>query len=122
MHRRLDLAGALANHPRVLFLDEPTTGLDAQSRRLLWDRIGELRDAGVAVVLTTQYLEEADQLADVVAILDMGEVVARGTPAELKARFGSATDWLGAERAAPGAVQLAVDEVADIRGARRICG
>ncbi|MEY2420657.1 MAG: type transport system ATP-binding protein [Acidimicrobiaceae bacterium] len=91
MQRRLDLAGALAHRPRVLFLDEPTTGLDAQSRRLVWSRVQEVRESGVAVLLTTQYLEEADQLADVVAVLDDGRIVATGTPTELKTRFSTTT-------------------------------
>jgi ABC-2 type transport system ATP-binding protein len=88
MQRRLDLATALLRRPQVLFLDEPTTGLDAQSRRALWEKVRALRDDGVAVFLTTQYLEEAELLADDVAILDGGRVVAQGTPAELAARHG----------------------------------
>lgn len=86
MRRRLDIAGALANQPMVLFLDEPTTGLDAQSRRALWQRVRDLRDAGTTVLLTTQYLEEADTLADHLAILDRGHIVADGTPADIKQR------------------------------------
>jgi ABC-2 type transport system ATP-binding protein len=91
MRRRLDLAGALINEPRVLFLDEPTTGLDAQSRRAMWARIRALREEGAAIFLTTQYLEEADVLADRVAILKGGRVVAQGTPDELMHANGDAT-------------------------------
>ena len=80
MRRRLDLAAALVNRPSVLFLDEPTTGLDPASRRAIWDEVGHLRDEGVTVLLTTQYLEEADQLADRVAIMADGRIVATGTP------------------------------------------
>lgn len=90
MKRRLDLALALVHDPRVLFLDEPTTGLDPQSRTALWEEVGKLaREDGVTVFLTTQYLEEADVLADRVGIIDQGRIVAEGTPAELKAEFGA---------------------------------
>jgi ABC-2 type transport system ATP-binding protein len=89
MKRRLDLALALVHHPRLLFLDEPTTGLDPQSRAALWDEVRRLAtDDGVTVFLTTQYLEEADVLADRVGIIDRGRIVAEGTPAELKAEIG----------------------------------
>jgi ABC-2 type transport system ATP-binding protein len=88
MKRRLDLAGALLHHPQILFLDEPATGLDAQSRRALWEETGTLRAAGSAIFLTTQYIEEADRLADRVAILDRGVVAADGTPGELRQRVG----------------------------------
>jgi ABC-2 type transport system ATP-binding protein len=92
MKRRLDLALALAHHPRILFLDEPTTGLDPQSRSALWDEVVRLkRDEGVTVFLTTQYLEEADLLADRVGIIDHGRIVAEGTPASLKAEIGRPT-------------------------------
>jgi ABC-2 type transport system ATP-binding protein len=86
--RRLDLAGALLHRPRVLFLDEPTTGLDPQSRRALWEQVRELRDQGSAIFLTTQYLEEAAQLADRIAILQAGGLVAQDTPAGLRRRHG----------------------------------
>ncbi len=88
MKRRLDLGLALVHRPRLLFLDEPTTGLDPQSRAALWDEVRRLADDGVTVFLTTQYLEEADVLADRVGIIDRGRIVAEGTPAELKASIG----------------------------------
>ena len=88
MRRRLDLAMALIHAPEVLFLDEPTTGLDPTSRTTLWEEVRRLRDEGTTVFLTTQYLEEADQLADRVGIIDAGEIVAEGTPAALKAEVG----------------------------------
>jgi ABC-2 type transport system ATP-binding protein len=88
MKRRLDLAISMIERPELLFLDEPTTGLDPRSRESLWATIGRLVDDGVTVLLTTQYLDEADRLADQVAVLDGGRIVARGTPDELKARLG----------------------------------
>jgi ABC-2 type transport system ATP-binding protein len=92
MKRRLDLALALVHGPRVLFLDEPTTGLDIQSRSALWQEVSGLaRREGATVFLTTQYLEEADALADRVGIIDRGRLVAEGTPAELKAEIGRPT-------------------------------
>ena len=89
MRRRLDLAAALVAHPTVLFLDEPTTGLDPQSRNDLWEVIESLVGGGTTVLLTTQYLEEADRLASTLAVLDHGHVIAGGTPAELKADLGA---------------------------------
>jgi ABC-2 type transport system ATP-binding protein len=92
MKRRLDLALALLHGPRVLFLDEPTTGLDIQSRTALWDEVAHLsRDEGMTVFLTTQYLEEADQLADHLGIIDHGKIVVEGTPQALKAQVGRPT-------------------------------
>src|SRR4051794_12596131 len=89
MKRRLDLALALVHRPSILFLDEPTTGLDPQSRTALWAEVARLaRDEGMTVFLTTQYLEEADVLADRVGIIDRGTIVAEGTPAQLKAEVG----------------------------------
>ncbi len=88
MRRRLDLAMALVHEPRVLFLDEPTTGLDPLSRQAIWTEVRRLNDDGTTVFLTTQYLEEADQLADRVAIIQSGRIVAEGTPAALKAEVG----------------------------------
>ncbi len=89
MRRRLDLAMALIHEPQVLFLDEPTTGLDPSSRLLLWDEVRRLQHQGTTVFLTTQYLEEADQLADRVGIIAGGELVAEDTPAALKAQVGN---------------------------------
>ncbi|MEE6262405.1 ATP-binding cassette domain-containing protein [Plantactinospora sonchi] len=89
MRRRLDLAASLIMTPRVLFLDEPTTGLDPRSRNQLWSAVRELAANGTTVLLTTQYLEEADQLADRVCVIDSGRVVAEGTSDELKARIGA---------------------------------
>jgi len=91
MRRRLDLALALVHRPRVLFLDEPTTGLDPTSRAALWREVRSLNDEGTTVFLTTQYLEEAEQLADRVGIIARGNLVAEGTPAFLKARVGEPT-------------------------------
>ena len=89
MQRRLDLAAALVQEPRVLFLDEPTTGLDPVSRKTIWEEVKALNDEGTTVFLTTQYLEEADQLADNVGIIDNGRIVAEGTPESLKAEMGN---------------------------------
>jgi ABC-2 type transport system ATP-binding protein len=88
MRRRLDLALALVKRPEVLFLDEPTTGLDPQSRAALWAQLRRYRDDGMAIVLTTQYLEEADRVCDLVAIIDAGRLAAEGTPQALKADLG----------------------------------
>jgi ABC-2 type transport system ATP-binding protein len=89
MQRRLDLAAALVHEPRVLFLDEPTTGLDPVSRKTIWEEVQELNNEGTTVFLTTQYLEEADQLADNVGIIDSGKIVAEGTPESLKSEIGN---------------------------------
>jgi ABC-2 type transport system ATP-binding protein len=89
MKRRLDLAISMIERPELLFLDEPTTGLDPRSREQLWGTVRRLVEEGVTVLLTTQYLEEADQLADTIAVLDRGRVVARGTPDELKSSLGA---------------------------------
>src|SRR4030095_8755770 len=86
MRRRLDLAMTLVGNPRIIFLDEPTAGLDPRSRRTMWQLIRELVAAGVTIFLTTQYLEEADELADQVAVLDHGRLIAEGAPETLKRR------------------------------------
>jgi ABC-type multidrug transport system ATPase subunit len=95
MRRRLDLAAALLHRPPVLFLDEPTTGLDPESRFALWDSVRDLSLSGTTVLLTTQYLEEADTLADQVVIISAGKAVGTGTPAQLKARLGTVRFDLG---------------------------
>ncbi len=111
MRRRLDLALALVHQPRLLFLDEPTTGLDVQSRSALWDEVARLaNDEGVTVFLTTQYLEEADALADRVGIIDTGKIVAEGTPDALKDEIGRPT------------VQAAPLEPAEIEQLREVLG
>jgi ABC-2 type transport system ATP-binding protein len=88
MRRRLDLAASLIGHPSVLFLDEPTTGLDPSARALMWEIVRQLVADGTTLLLTTQYLDEADQLASRVAVIDGGKVIAEGTPAELKSSVG----------------------------------
>jgi ABC-2 type transport system ATP-binding protein len=105
MRRRLDLAMTLVGSPRVLFLDEPTTGLDPRSRHTMWDSIRALAASGVTVFLTTQYLDEADELADRIAVLDQGRIVAEGTPDDLKRRIPGGHVRL--EFAAPPALRAA---------------
>jgi oleandomycin transport system ATP-binding protein len=100
MRRRLDLAASLVTRPRVLYLDEPTTGLDPRSRNDMWDVVRGLTATGVTVLLTTQYLEEADMLASEIAVIDHGVVIATGTPQELKARTGALTLAVRPSRAA----------------------
>jgi daunorubicin resistance ABC transporter ATP-binding subunit len=110
MRRRLDLAAALVHRPPVLLLDEPTTGLDPQSRKDLWGEIQRLVSEGTTVLLTTQYLEEADRLAHHIAVVDGGRIVAQGTPAELKGRFGSTV------------IEVTFDgEAAAVRAAALVC-
>ncbi len=116
MRRRLDLAASLLGEPEVLFLDEPTTGLDPRGRGEMWDTVRGVVASGATVLLTTQYLEEADELADEIAVIDHGLVVASGTPAELKARTGSQTLAVRAMDAAHTAQVAAV--VADVVGLR----
>ncbi|MCK7627511.1 ATP-binding cassette domain-containing protein [Streptomyces sp. RS10V-4] len=114
MRRRLDIAMTLVGEPQVIFLDEPTTGLDPRSRRTMWDMVRSLVAGGTTVFLTTQYLEEADQLADRIAVLDGGRIVAEGTADELKARipgshvrlrFTDAVEYERAGAAFPGATR-----------------
>ena len=109
MRRRLDVVASLIVAPRVLFLDEPTSGLDPHSRGEIWDSIRDLVAGGTTVLLTTQYLEEADRLADHVAVVDAGRVIASGTPEALKAAFGSRLEVVVTDRAglAPAAAVLA---------------
>ncbi len=95
MRRRLDLAASLVGEPEILFLDEPSTGLDPRARRLLWSLVRELVADGVTVLLTTQYLDEADTLADEIVVIDHGKVIAAGTPEALKRRIGARTLLLG---------------------------
>jgi ABC-2 type transport system ATP-binding protein len=109
MKRRLDLASALVHSPEVLFLDEPTTGLDPASRRTVWDEVARINDAGTTVFLTTQYLEEADRLCDRLAIIDAGEIVAEGTPERLKAEMGDDVVTLALNGADPAATEAAMD-------------
>jgi ABC-2 type transport system ATP-binding protein len=112
MRRRLDLAAGLVGRPSVVFLDEPSTGLDPRSRQAVWEVVTELTGSGVTVFLTTQYLEEADRLADRVAVLDGGRVVADGTPARLKEQVaGQRLDLVLADAAA-------FEEVARLLGGR----
>lgn len=118
MVRRLDLAMTLMSRPQVVFLDEPTTGLDPRSRRTVWDIVEELVAGGVTVLLTTQHLEEADRLADRIALLDGGRIVAQGTPDELKRSVPGG--HLRLDFADEPALQSALSALAD--GARRVAG
>jgi ABC-2 type transport system ATP-binding protein len=114
MRRRLDIAMTLVGEPRILFLDEPTAGLDPRSRHTMWELIQGLADGGVTVFLTTQYLDEADRLADRIAVLDHGVIVAEGTPSELKHRIPGGHVRL--QFAEPGDLELAQRRLGD--GAR----
>ena len=116
MRRRLDLAASLVGRPAVLFLDEPTTGLDPRARNEVWDMVRTLLSTGVTVLLTTQYLEEADQLADEIAVVDHGRVIATGTPEELKAKAGAQT--LTVRPVQPGQLAAVVSIVEAVTGQR----
>ena len=121
MKRRLDLALALVHRPRILFLDEPTTGLDPASRTAIWDEVRRLnRDEGITIFLTTQYLEEADRLADEVAIIDHGVIVAQGSPAQLKSELGDSVVTI--ELSSREAAARASNALADLAERRQIAG
>jgi ABC-2 type transport system ATP-binding protein len=111
MRRRLDLASALVHRPAVLFLDEPTEGLDLQSRAALWDELRRIRADGTTMFLTTHYMEEADELCDRIAIIDRGRIVVAGTPAELKRSVGADTVELRLVTDGGDSVAMAQDEV-----------
>jgi ABC-2 type transport system ATP-binding protein len=117
MKRRLDLASALVHKPDVLFLDEPTTGLDPASRLTIWDEVRRINHAGTTVFLTTQYMEEADQLCDRLAIIDAGVIVAEGTPERLKAQMGHDVVRLSLDGADAAAVEAALR---DLPGLERV--
>jgi ABC-2 type transport system ATP-binding protein len=117
MKRRLDLASALVHSPEVLFLDEPTTGLDPASRLTVWEEVRRINGAGTTVFLTTQYLEEADQLCERLAIIDAGKIVAEGTPERLKAQMGHDVVTLGLDGADPEAIEGALR---DLPGLERV--
>jgi oleandomycin transport system ATP-binding protein len=114
MRRRLDLAASLVGQPPVLFLDEPTTGLDPRSRNGLWAVIRELVAEGTTLLLTTQYMEEADHLAGHIAVIDHGQVIATGTPDELKAKIGGQV--LEVRPANPAAVDRAAELLVELTG------
>ncbi|MFJ8545573.1 ATP-binding cassette domain-containing protein [Streptomyces sp. NPDC093586] len=111
MRRRLDLAASLIRRPEVLFLDEPTTGLDPASRNQIWDAVRALKENGTTVVLTTQYLEEADRLADDIALVDRGRVAHTGSPAELKALVGAHAEAVVADADALGRAAAVLDRL-----------
>jgi oleandomycin transport system ATP-binding protein len=115
MRRRLDLAASLVGRPRVLFLDEPTTGLDPRARNEVWQIVRDLVADGVTVLLTTQYLDEADHLADDIAVIDHGKIIATGTPDELKAKVGGQV--LEARPAEPAQLDLVASLVGEVTGA-----
>ncbi|MCX5244891.1 ATP-binding cassette domain-containing protein [Streptomyces sp. NBC_00201] len=111
MRRRLDLAASLIRRPDVLFLDEPTTGLDPSSRNLIWDAVRELTADGTTVLLTTQYLEEADQLADDIALVDRGRVAHTGSPAQFKAVIGTYVEVIVADADVMGRAADVLDQL-----------
>jgi ABC-2 type transport system ATP-binding protein len=117
MKRRLDLASALVHAPQVLFLDEPTTGLDPASRLTIWDEVRRISAGGATVFLTTQYLEEADKLCDRVAIIDEGRIVAQGTPEQLKAEMGHDVVSVSLNGADAGATETALAELPGLQRA-----
>ncbi|MDQ1030515.1 ABC-2 type transport system ATP-binding protein [Streptomyces umbrinus] len=115
MRRRLDLAASLITRPAVLFLDEPTTGLDPHSRNQIWETVRALKAEGTTVLLTTQYLEEADQLADDIALVDRGRVAHSGTPAQLKALIGSYAEAVVADADAMAGAAAVLDQLTGSR-------
>jgi ABC-2 type transport system ATP-binding protein len=115
MRRRLDLALSLIHEPSVLFLDEPTTGLDPMSRINLWDEIRRLNDDGTTVLLTTQYLEEADKLAERIAIIDSGHIVRKGRPAALKAELGCPTLFVDVDAELRGSASTVLQTFGELR-------
>ncbi|MCG7841184.1 MAG: ATP-binding cassette domain-containing protein [Methanomassiliicoccales archaeon] len=120
MRKRLDLASSLVSDPKVLILDEPTTGLDPQSRQDIWEYIAELNRQGMTIFLTTQYMEEADRLSDRLCIVDQGKIVAEGTPLELKARIGADIITLSVRSDDPEACETASTVIAKMEGVKEV--
>jgi ABC-2 type transport system ATP-binding protein len=120
MRKRLDLASSLVSDPKVLFLDEPTTGLDPQSRLDIWEYVKQLNRQGITIFLTTQYMEEADRLADRLCIVDQGKIVAEGTPTELKSKIGADIITLRFKADDLTACQKAVDAISGLQGVKEM--
>lgn len=120
MRKRLDLASALVSDPKVLFLDEPTTGLDPQSRQDIWEYVRKLNQNGMTIFLTTQYMEEADRLANRLCIVDQGRIVAEGTPKDLKAEIGADVINLRFKSTDPGACAKATEALKGLKGIREV--
>jgi len=120
MRKRLDLASALVSDPKVLFLDEPTTGLDPQSRQDIWEYIRKLNQNGMTIFLTTQYMEEADRLANRLCIVDQGKIVAEGTPKDLKSQIGADVINLRFKSTDPGACAKATEAIKGLKGIREV--
>ncbi len=120
MRKRLDLATALVSDPQILFLDEPTTGLDPKNRKELWDYIRGLNHQGTTIFLTTQYMEEADQLADRLCIIDQGRIVEEGVPEDLKAKMGGDTITIGFREDGPTILAKAKEALARVPGIKDI--
>jgi len=121
MKRKLDIACGLLPNPKILFLDEPTLGLDVQSRLNIWEHIRQLKQQGITIVMTTNYLDEADQLCDRIAIIDRGEIRAMGSPKDLKASLGGDGIWLTLSDATPEALEqltTALQSLPFVRGIR----